>query len=79
MAVALVVLALGALNLYHAIALEHSMRRRVLSVVFWILWPLETIIFFSGRRAREDRDTHIIYSVLIMGLGTLILVVALFT
>jgi hypothetical protein len=78
MAVALIVFGFGWLNLFHALAPEHSLRRKLLAVFFWVLWPAETLIFFSGRRARQDRDTHIIYASLIIALGTLMLVMALF-
>jgi hypothetical protein len=77
MAIALVVLALGSLDLMYALSPEYSTRRRVLRVVFWVLYPILLLTFFSGRAARQDKGTHIMYATLIIGIGLFILAAVL--
>ena len=78
MAIALVVLALGLADLIYATAPIRTWRYKVLRMVFWLLYPILVITFFSGRRARKDKDTHVMHATLIMGVGVFILIAALF-
>jgi len=77
MAIALVILAYGTLNMVHALSPPHSIRRRVLNVTSWIFYVFELLFFFSGRKSREDRDTHILYASMVLALGMFIFVAAL--
>ena len=77
MAIALVILAFGTLNMVHALAPRRSMLRKVLNVVSWILYLPEMLLLFSGRKARKDQDTHIIYACIVLAVGLFIFVAAL--
>ena len=77
MAIALVILAFGMLNMVHALSPAHSVRRKVLNIVSWVLYVPEALLFFSGRRSRQDRDTHIIYACVVLGLGFFLFLAAL--
>lgn len=78
MAVAITIMALGLLDLFYALSPEYSWRRRLLKIFFWILYPILVVVFFSGRQARQDRDTHILHASVIVALGALLMVAALF-
>ena len=78
MAIALIVLFLAILECIYAFAPRYSKRHYTLRVVFWILYPLLALTFFSGRKMRKTEDTHQIYAVVILVFGLLLFVSALF-
>jgi uncharacterized membrane protein HdeD (DUF308 family) len=78
MAVGLIVLILGVLDLIYALADEYSIRRKALKVLFWILYPVLLVTFMTGRQARQDRGTHLLHAIVITGLGLLIVGIALY-
>jgi hypothetical protein len=43
-----------------------------------MLYPILALTFFTGRAARQDRDTHILHASVILVLGLLLAVAALF-
>lgn len=67
------VLALGTLDLVYARAPSWTMRHRALRVFFWALYPLLVIFLFSGRKARQDEETHLLYAWVIVLMGLAIL------
>jgi FtsH-binding integral membrane protein len=77
MAIALVILAFGVLNLVHALAPRRSRRHRVLSVVAWVMYLPEVLVLFSGRKARKDKGTHLIYALCVLSVGLLLFLAAL--
>jgi hypothetical protein len=77
MAIALIITLLGILDLIYALASAHTKRHRFLRVFFWMLYPLLLITFSTGRKSRQDRDTHIIYAGLVLLAGLLLVIAAL--
>lgn len=77
MAIALVIVAFGVLNMVHALAPRHSRRHKALQVVSWVLYLPEVLLLFSGRKARKDKDTHIIYASCVLVVGLLLFIAAL--
>lgn len=73
----LLIVALGTLDLVYALAPKWSQRYRLLRVVFWALYPVLLLTFFSGRRARQDRETHQLYAWFVVIAGILVLAAAL--
>lgn len=69
MAVSLVITLLGALDTTYALAPYGSVRYRLLRILFWALYPLLLLTFFTGRKARTDPDTHLVYGLVVLGVG----------
>lgn len=74
---ALAITALGTLDLVYALAPKWSTRRLVLRYLFWGLYPVLVLFFFTGRRARTDRETHLLYAGSITALGLVLLAASL--
>jgi len=76
-AVALTCTLLGVLDMIYALAPKRSWYGVVLKVLFWVLYPLLVVTLSSGRKARQDRDTHLIYAICILLLGLGLFTIAL--
>jgi hypothetical protein len=74
----LVIILVGTLEVIYAMAPPWSRRYKALRALFWLLYPLFLLVFFTGRKARQDPELHKLYAWVIVVLGFGILFCSLY-
>jgi hypothetical protein len=74
----LLIILVGTLEVIYAMAPPWSVRFKLLKMLFWALYPIFLLFFFTGRKARQDPEMHRLYAWLITLLGFAILFCSLY-